>query len=321
MLSLIFTVLLLLVMVFIFVFDGDMNKIKILKNKPKDKETENTKNTKSTVKKGNVFSPQDKLNFKIKSIGDGNDPALIVKDNGSYVGVVEIYGVNINLLSIDERLLIEKANQEMLNGFDYPIEIFTQSRRVDIEHYKLIYNKRLDELKEKLKQKKNKYNLLLNSSSVNDLNSIKEVSLSISRLENQISYGDKVIKFIEGIIGHSEILENRYYIAIPYTYTGSIDDEEEKFITAYNTISNRANSIISAFHRGNTRNYKDVGKMLNGYELAELLYTAYNKKNSEKYKFSKALKSEFNNFIVTARPVEYKILEQKEKELKEIINR
>ena len=59
--------------------------------------------------------------------------------------------------------------------------------------------------------------------------------------------------------------------------------------------------------------------MLNGFELSELLYVSYNKKDSNKYKFDRAIRTGFNNHIVTSRPVEYKKLEHKEKELEDLL--
>ena len=310
MISLIFTVVLIGVMIYVFMLDGDKSKIptKDAIKKGKDKKTSSSKNFGR-----NMYSTQDRINIKkIKSIGDGDDGSLIVKNDDSYVGVIEVYGVNYNLLSTRERLVLEEAFQTMINGLDYPIQLFIQSRRIDIENYNNIYEKRLEELSENLKQERNK--LALQSANPYMHEEILDIENNIIRLENQIEYGKQVVEFINNFASYSNILEKRYYIAIPYRYTGDIKDENEKFITAYNTIANRANSIITALSRGNL-----TGKFLNGYELSELLYVAYNKKDSGKYKFDRALMSGFSNFIVTSRPVEFKILEEKEKELDELI--
>lgn len=297
-------------MIYVFMLDGDKSKIltKDAIKKGKDKKTSSSKNFGK-----NMYSTQDRINIKkIKSIGDGDDGSLIVKNDDSYVGVIEVYGVNYNLLSTRERLVLEEVFQTMLNGLDYPIQLFIQSRHIDIENYNHIYEKRLEELSENLKQERNK--LALQSANPYIHEEILDIENNIIRLENQIEYGKQVVEFINNFASYSNILEKRYYIAIPYRYTGDIKDENEKFITAYNTIANRANSIITALSRGNL-----TGKFLNGYELSELLYVAYNKKDSGKYKFDRALMSGFSNFIVTSRPVEFKILEEKEKELDELI--
>lgn len=310
MISLIFTVVLIGVMIYVFMLDGDKSKIptKDAIKKGKDKKTSSSKNFGK-----NMYSTQDRINIKkIKSIGDGDDGSLIVKNDDSYVGVIEVYGVNYNLLSTRERLVLEEVFQTMINGLDYPMQLFIQSRHIDIENYNNIYEKRLEELSENLKQERNK--LALQSANPYIHEEILDIENNIIRLENQIEYGKQVVEFINNFASYSNILEKRYYIAIPYRYTGDIKDENEKFITAYNTIANRANSIITALSRGNL-----TGKFLNGYELSELLYVAYNKKDSGKYKFDRALMSGFSNFIVTSRPVEFKILEEKEKELDELI--
>lgn len=310
MINIIFTIILLGVMIFVFMLDGDKNKIFITKNRTKENENNKSKTNKDHGK--NIYKTQEKIDIqKIKSIGDGDDASLIIKNNNRYVGILEIYGVNYNLLSSRERLTLEEVFQSMLNGLDYSIQLFIQSRRIDIENYRKIYNDRLDELGEKLKQERNK--LALQSVKAHQ-EEIFDIENNIFRLENQIEYGKQVVEFINNFASYSSILEKRYYIVIPYTYTGDIKDENEKFITAYNTISNRANSILTALSRGNIS-----GKILNGFELSELLYVSYNKSDSNKYKFDRAVRTGFNNYIVTSRPVEYKILEQKEKELEELI--
>lgn len=309
MISIIFTIVLLVVMVFVFILDGDKEKVSIKKKKAEKKDSNDVKTHKNY--KTNIHQTQDQMVIqKIKSIGNGEDSSLFIKNDNKYVGVLEIYGVNYNLLSSRERLTLEEVFQSMINGIDYPVQLFIQSRRVDIENYKNIYNDRLDELEEKLKQERNKLAL---KSKENYQEDILDIQNNVFRLENQIEYGRQVVEFINNFASYSNILEKRYYIAIPYTYTGDIEDEEEKFVTAYNTISNRANSILTALSRGNI-----TGKLLNGFELSELWYVSYNKKDSSKYKFDRAVKAGFNNHIVTSRPVEYKILEQKEKELKEL---
>ena len=314
MISIIFTIILLGFIVFVFILDGDKSKIPTKKNKINNKKNKGADNSSkaNNVHGKNAYKTQDKINIqKIKSIGDGEDPSLIVKDNNEYAGILEVYGVNYNLLSSRERLTLEEVFQSMINGIDYPVQLFIQSRRIDIENYRNIYNNRLDELADRLKQERNKLSLQLGKG---DQEEIFDIENNIFRLENQIEYGKQVIEFIDNFASYSSILEKRYYIVIPYTYTGDIEDENEKFVTAYNTIANRANSVITALSRGNIS-----GKMLNGLELSELLYVSYNKKDSNKYKFDRAIRTGFNNHIVTSRPVEYKKLEHKEKELEDLL--
>ena len=314
MISIIFTIILLGFIVFVFILDGDKSKIPTKKNKINNKKNKGADNSSkaNNVHGKNTYKTQDKINIqKIKSIGDGEDPSLIVKDNNEYAGILEVYGVNYNLLSSRERLTLEEVFQSMINGIDYPVQLFIQSRRIDIENYRNIYNNRLDELADRLKQERNKLSLQLGKG---DQEEIFDIENNIFRLENQIEYGKQVIEFIDNFASYSSILEKRYYIVIPYTYTGDIEDENEKFVTAYNTIANRANSVITALSRGNIS-----GKMLNGLEISELLYVSYNKKDSNKYKFDRAIRTGFNNHIVTSRPVEYKKLEHKEKELEDLL--
>ncbi len=96
MISIIFTIVLMGVMVYVFVLDGNKGNVFIKKNMAKENKDNKTETNKSYSK--NMYSTQDNINIKkIKSIGDGEDASLIIKDNNSYVGILEVYCVNYNL--------------------------------------------------------------------------------------------------------------------------------------------------------------------------------------------------------------------------------
>lgn len=310
MVSLIFSIAVLGIIVYVYVFDGDKNKIKKAKKMSMDKKNKKEKNV--TRNKGkNLLKTQDKLTFEIKSSGKENDPALIVRENNTYCGIIEITGVNYNLLSLNERHTLEEVIQAVINGLEYPLQIYIISKKIDIENYNVLYEKRLEELNKQLKNEYNKLRIASNDSP----ELAREAQFNIQRLENQIVYGNNVIEFINNIAENANILENKYYIIVPYTYTGSIKDEDEKFITALNTISNRANTIIATLSGADIE-----GKMLNKLEIENLLYTSFNKKFATEYKLRKAYENGFDNFVKTAKPVKTKMLENKRRELEEIRN-
>lgn len=182
MISIIFTIILLGFIVFVFILDGDKSKIPTKKNKKNNKNNKGADNSSkaNNVHGKNTYKTQDKINIqKIKSIGDGEDPSLIVKDNNEYAGILEVYGVNYNLLSSRERLTLEEVFQSMINGIDYPVQLFIQSRRIDIENYRNIYNNRLDELADRLKQERNKLSLQLGKGRQEEILTLKIIYLDL----------------------------------------------------------------------------------------------------------------------------------------------
>ncbi|MCK9470646.1 MAG: hypothetical protein M0Q88_02705 [Bacilli bacterium] len=301
---------------FYYVFDGKKENISFL-NKNKTKKSTNDKvNTKTNTIKTNKSKDnykQSKDIFPFEKIKTNGDKALIKLKNNTYVGGIEVHGVNYNLLSIDEKLLIEEVFQSVINGISYPIQIITQSRKMDIDNYNNIYRKRLEGLGELLKAEESKYTILTQSDKTNEL---KDVENNIKRLKTQIAYGEKLVIFINNIAYNADILDRKFYILTEYEYDISLfnekQTEDEMFTTAFNTINNRLESIIGGLKKGNMD-----ADFLDGYRMAALLYISYNKETSTYYKLSNAMKNIFSNFIVTSKPVEYKIYENEERKLLE----
>lgn len=295
---------------YIFFLDGDKSKIGF-KKKEKSKASVTTPNAKGS----NIKNTQNSLPFlKIRANGNAESPALILKDKDTYVGVVEIFGVNYNLLSTGEKLVLEEVFQRTLNGLDYPVQIYIQSRKIDLDSYNILYTKRLDELKENLKNEQGKVVLLINKqASQKELNAAKS---DVNRIISQIEYGENIVNFINQFASNSDILDKKYFISTPYHYDASQfnikQNDDEKYATAFNTIINRLESILMSLNGANME-----GKILNGIELSELLYTSFNKPDSDKYKLGNAVNSGFANHIITSRPVEYKIIEDEKRKIKE----
>lgn len=308
--EIILTGVVILALVFVLVLDGDMKKTKSF---GKDKKIVKASKKSNSDAKGKVS--QNALPFKqIRSAGGADSPALVIKDDDTYVGGVEVYGVNYNLLSTSEKLVLEEVFQKTLNGLDYPIQIYVQSRKINLDSYNALYKKRIDELKDVLKQEQNKFTRLTERQA--ELAELQEAKSDVERAQSQITYGESVIEFINRISASDDILDKKYFIMTPYYYDASQfnqkQTEEEKFETAFNAIINRLESILMSLHGGNME-----GKVLNGVEMAELLYNSYNKPDADKYKLGNAIKSGFANYIVTSRPVEYKFIDHEKRVIEE----
>lgn len=313
--QLVITFVILGAMAFVFAFDGDLSKIGI-GNKGKAQGEGKGKKKGATSPSGKKMnSSQENLPFKmIKSAGGGDAPALIVKNGDSYVGAIEVYGVNYNLLSIDEKHVLEEVFQKTLNGLDYPIQIFVQSRKINLDSYNTLYKKRIEELSEMLKHEQTKFRRLTERHA--DLSELEVARNDVQRVADQIKYGENVIDFINRFAASDDILDKKYFMITPYYYDASAfnqkQTEDEKYETALNTVMNRLESILMSLKGANID-----GKVLSGAELAELLYTSYNKPDADKYKLNNAIKSGFSNYIVTSRPVEFKQLDRDKEKIEE----
>ncbi|MBO8160656.1 MAG: hypothetical protein H0Z24_03385 [Thermosipho sp. (in: Bacteria)] len=279
----------------------------------REKHKEKSKKNKSKVNIKHIQT--DLLDFdEIKSFttDDGSTIGLIVQNNGKrFVGILEVFGVNYNILSIEEREILEEAFTSMLNGLDYPIQIFIQSRKLDLESYLKKYDSRLDEIKEVINKTQHKLEFLKES---NQTEEAAKMENKLQRLTNQFNYGVKIRNFIARISEPKNMLQRKYYIVISYEHDKSKFNEKLTFdeiaANAFYDISNKAKSLIAALERANLS-----GILLSPVEVAEVLYISYNKGDSEHYKLKNALKSRFSSYFVTGQPVELKALRRQKEEL------
>jgi len=308
----------------ILFLDGRKSKAKTKQPKSHNKQPKApTNNEKGKIisfnrvkgQKVNIKTTQESLPFDTIEVFSPDEPiGIVAKNDGkTFIGVIEVQGINYNLLDIAERELLEKGFEMLLNGIDYPIQIFVQSRKIDIENYKKMYEDMLAEIKRTLDRAIERVNFY---SSVNpDGDELKEFIENSKKLQSQYLYGQQLIDYIIYRCSQKNILERRYYIVLSHVYNPTEFKEEltkEEIVSnAFFDISNRANSIISALHR-----MKLDGNLLTGNELADLYYTSYNKADSEHYRMERALKSRFSHLYTTAEAVEVKAMRRRLNELK-----
>lgn len=130
---------------------------------------------------------------------------------------------------------------------------------------------------------------------------IEESKREIARLENLYDYGVDVVDNIEKTSLNKNVLRKHYYIIVPY-YSSEIEgdmlDEEEKQNMIFSELYTRAQSIIRTLFACSMK-----CRILNSYEIADLLYVAYNRDESEVYGIDKALKAGYTELYSTAQDI------------------
>ena len=83
---------------------------------------------------------------------------MIVQKNGNrYLMVVECQGVNYDLMSSMEQTAVEEGFLQFLNSLRYPIQIYVQTRTVNLENSIENYKRRVDEIEGILRRKEAEY--------------------------------------------------------------------------------------------------------------------------------------------------------------------
>ncbi len=289
-------VLFFLIMIFVFI------KIKNDKKKKMPMQTEN-KGT-NTATQG--YNKQSIFNFmEFDKIEDN----MIIQKNGTkYLMVVECQGVNYDLMSGIEKTSVEEGFLQFLNTLRHPIQIYTQTRTVNLEKSISTYKSRIDQLEADLRAKEANYQAKAKSGRYTKEQLDKEF-YELTKQRNLYEYGRDVIFNTERMSTNKNVLNKKYYIIIPYypedLGNNNFDKEEIKNI-AFSELYTRAQSVIRTLSACGIN-----GKILGSNLLAELLYVAYNRDEEEIYGLDKAIAAGYDELYSTAPDV----LDKKMKEL------
>jgi hypothetical protein len=293
-------------------FLGKTNKTPISKN-DKNKDVKKKKNKNDDKHIRNLDS-RDFLNFdKIEILSDSNPIGIVVRNDGKFFcGAIEVFGLNYNLLSDQEKEIAELTFEQLLNGLDHDIQLFTQSRKIEIDNYSRSYNERLDELKIDIENAKIRYQKMLDRKE--GLDEIEDLEKEIFRKSVQYEYGIRTADYIRDSCSNKNMLQRRYFIIVSYEHDpreySEIQTYEDILDSAFNDISGKLHSISSSLSRGGLDS-----EILTGYQYMDLIYSSYNKEESEILPLANALDSQFSHYVTTSEPIEIKAIRRTIKEL------
>jgi len=106
---------------------------------------------------------------------------VIILKNGSLRSVLEVSGINFDLKSEEEQSSVLMSWRNLINNLDFPLQVVTHSRRVNIETY-------LNFLQEKIDRETN--NLL--------------------KIQ-----GEDYYTFIKGLVTGNNIMKKKFYVIVP----------------------------------------------------------------------------------------------------------
>lgn len=240
---------------------------------------------------------------------------MIVQDNRQrYLMVIECEGVNYDLMSQVEKTAVESGFVEFLNTLRFPIQLYTQTRTVNIGESIQNYKNKLSITKKELDIKQQEYARFLKSDNYNEKQA-EIMKRELLRMKNLYEYGKDVIDDIQKTSQNRNVLRKHYYIVVPY-YAAEIGtdllNEEEKKAMIFSELYTRAQSLIRALFSCEMK-----CKILDSNELVELLYIAYNRDESEIYSVEKAIQAGYNELYSTAPDVLDKRMRAIDKQIEE----
>lgn len=252
-------------------------------NKSKKKDFESTEDVKGNEKGYNKQSI-----FSFMEFEDIVDNMIELKKGKKYSMVIECQGVNYDLMSSIEKVGVEEGFQQFLNTLRYPIQIYIQTRTVNLESS-------IETYKDKVKEVEDKYNRTayelkkMKESGYYSEQQLEKLQVEMVKQKNLLDYGRDIIRNTENMSKNKNILNKKYYVVISY-FTEELErndfDKDELRGMAFSELYTRAQSLIRALSASSVR-----GRVLNSIELAELLYMAYNRDEAETYNIEKAIRA------------------------------
>lgn len=270
----------------------------ILYFKSRNQKTDNTQKTSNTVS-----AEKTTKSYTVESVFDFmefdkiEDNMIITKKGTKYVMVVECQGVNYDLMSEVEKNAVEEGFIQFLNTLRHPVQIYTQTRTINLENSIQTYRSKVQEIESQLEKEKLQYDKMVNSGNYTD-EEIKAAFYELTKTTNLYEYGKDIIYTTEKMSLNKNVLNQKYYVVIPY-YPEELGennfDRQEITNLAFSELYTRAQPIIRTLGVCGVN-----GRVLNSNDLVDLLYVAYNRDDAEVYGVDKAIEAGYDELYSTA---------------------
>ena len=268
------------------------------KSKEKKEEQAKSSNTQNKdVKKDSKKTYAVESVFDFMDFDKVEDNMISQKNGERYIMVVECQGVNYDLMSEVEKNSVEEGFIQFLNTLRHPIQIYTQTRTINLENSIQTYKDKVKELEDRLERQKMQYQNMVDSGKYSR-QQLDQAYYELTKQTNLCEYGKDIIYTTERMSLNKNVLNKKYYIVIPY-YTSELGqndfDKDEKKNLAFSELYTRAQSIIRTLSVCGIN-----AGILDSNGLVDLLYVAYNRDEAEVYGLDKALRAGYDELYSTA---------------------
>ena len=284
-----------------------------IKNRRGKDEEKVSKNNKKPIT-GKQVTTSSKSVYDFMEFEDVQDNMIIQKENLKYIMVVECQGVNYDLMSGLEKNGVEEGFLQFLNTLRHPVQLYIQTRTVDLESSINTYKAKISQIEAELFKRRQEYEDIKDDPRVSKEEK-QRAFYSVVKQNNLYDYGRDIIADTERMSLNKNILNKRYYVIVPYYPTdlgdNKFDAAEIKNI-AFSELYTRSQAIIRTLAACDVK-----GKILNSKELIELLYVAYNRDHAEDFSLDRALQAQYDKLYSTSEDVYKKKIQELDKKIED----
>ena len=269
----------------------------VYKSKVNTEKREKEKEIKTANKEFNGI--QRETTEKILDFDEVRDDMIIRKNGQQYVMVVQCKGINYDLLSEAEKEAVERGFVEFLNTIRFPIQLYVQTRSLNLRKTIDAYREKVNVIAEEIKslqKQKVEYERIGNQKQVDMLN------FEIRRNENVLEYGQDISNYIGRMSFNQNVLQQKTYVVVSYfkSELGNISNysKDEIINMVFTELYTRTETLIRSLGSAQVS-----GRILDSEELTELLYIAYNRDEEQIYQLDRALDAQYDALYSTSKDV------------------
>ena len=252
--------------------------------------------------------------FKFMEFDKIQDSMIIQKGGKKFLMVIECQGINYDLMSDLEKTSVESGFIQFLNTLRTPIQIHVQTRTVNLEDSLKNYREKLKKIESELIAKESKYKAMQEAGTYSQKQMNMQL-LEIKRHRNLYDYGRDIIFNTERMSMNKNVLRKKYYVVLSYYFNENENEnlsDSEIIEIAFSDLYTRSQSVIRTLGISGVN-----GRVLDSYELVDLMYNAYNREEAENYGIERAEKAEYDSLYTTSPDILQKRMNALDKTIQE----
>ena len=199
------------------------------------------------------------------------DNMIVQKNGDKYIMVIECQGINYDLMSELEKNSVEEGFVQFLNTLRYPVQIYVQTRTINLNSSIQTYRESLKKIEEDYEKQELKYKDMVASGRYTQ-EQLNSAYYELTKQRNLNEYGKDIIYTTEKMSLNKNVLNQKYYIIVPYypeeLGQNNFDKEEIKNL-AFSELYTRCQSMMRTLAGCDVK-----GTILSSNELIDLLYVA-----------------------------------------------
>ena len=301
-LGVLFGILIILILVYV-ILRFRFNKRAKNKNDEEEINVDSEPIEKPKVKKNNE---QQGVQYTKQSIFDFmefdtiEDNMIIQKELKKYIMIIECQGINYDLMSQMEKVSVEEGFQQFLNTLRHPIQIYIQTRTINLEDNINRYRDKIKEIEQKYNKMLYEYRRMQEVGAYSQ-DELRKYFYELTKQKNLLDYGKDIVANTEKMSLNKNILNKKYYVVVSYYVEESNSDKydkEEIRNIAFSELYTKSQALIRSLSACSVS-----GKILDSKELVELLYMAYNRDDAEVYGLNTVLDAQYDSLYSTSQDV------------------